>query len=40
MEKKIFKKLDGFNEKSDSHLVELSEFEFLETIGVGNNNSF
>jgi len=37
MEKKNFKKSDDFCERDgEPNLIVLSEFEFLETIGVGN----
>lgn len=38
MEKNNLKKSDGFSEKEgDANIIVLSEFEFLETIGVGKN---
>lgn len=40
MEKKILKKSEEYVEKDgESNLIVLSEFEFLETIGVGNHNN-
>lgn len=38
MEKNTSKKSEGFYENGEPNLVVLSEFEFLETIGVGKNH--
>lgn len=38
MEKNTLKKSDGFYQNGEAKLVVLSEFEFLETIGVGKKN--
>jgi len=35
MEKNTSKKSDGIHQNNGANLVVLSEFEFLETIGVG-----
>lgn len=35
MEKNIIKKSDGYYDNGEANLVILSEYEFLETIGVG-----
>ena len=36
MEKKNYKKIDEFTEREgEANIIILSDFEFLETIGVG-----